>query len=212
MINESKYVIREDKIDNVEKWLWLKSDSGAWDGPKRDWETSHKEKILKYTPRFDVVVQAGGNQGMYPRLLSDIFKTVYTFEPSHMNFYQLVYNCIDKENIIMMNAALGNEHKMITMANLSDTNTGTHRVMYNEGNAIIPQLKVDDLELRDCGLLMLDVEGHEKYVIQGSFETIKKFKPVIFAENGAPLAELLVPYGYDAVDQSVSDTVYVYKG
>lgn len=211
MIDETKYVIREDKIDNVDKWLWLKTDSGAWDGPKRDWETSHKEKILKYVINFNVVVQAGGNQGMYPRLLSDMFKTVYTFEPSHMNFYQLVYNCIDKKNIIMMNAALGNEHKMIEMNGLSDTNTGTHRVSYTD-NAIVPQFKVDDLNLQNCDLLMLDVEGHEKYVIEGALNTIEKFKPVIFAENGGPLIDIISPYGYSSTDQSVSDTIYVYKG
>lgn len=211
MIDENLYKIREEKIDNVEKWLWLKKDTGAWDGPKRDWETTHKEKILKHVTKFDVVVQAGGNQGMYPRLLSDMFKTVYTFEPSHMNFFTLCYNCKDKDNIVIMNAALGDVHKMVGIGNLSDVNTGVHQVMPQE-KGIIPQLKIDDLDLPECDLIYLDIESYEKYAILGAMETIKKFKPIIFAENGGSIADVIVPLGYDSVDQSHSDTVYACKG
>lgn len=198
---------RDVPVDGVPSWQWITQDSGAFDGPKQDWEESHKEIYLKHVINWDVVVQAGGNCGMYPFLFSRMFKTVYTFEPDPLNFYALVQNC-QNDNIIKMQAALGDVHTMIDVRRVAMSNVGMHKVV-SAANAKIPQLRVDDLKLNACGLLQFDIEGYEIHALRGASETIQKFKPVIACENGnGQIEEFLRVYGYRAVDRSKMDTIY----
>lgn len=43
--------------------------------------------------------------------------------------------------------------------------------------------KLDNFDLRDITLIKIDVENHEKEVLEGAKETIKRNKPVIVLEN-----------------------------
>ena len=172
MIND-KYEIRTEEIDGVSNWIWYKEEKGgAWDS-RTHWQ-SQKNLIQKYCKKFDVAVQAGGNQGMYPRLMANIFKTVYTFEPHWENFYSLVLNC-NQENIIKINGALGDNHTMVSLDGGSDGNMGTWKTSENIHHSI-PQFKIDDLTLQHLDLIYLDVEGYEPNVIEGARNSILKFK------------------------------------
>ena len=43
--------------------------------------------------------------------------------------------------------------------------------------------RLDDIKIKnDIGFIKIDVEGHEKNVIQGGLDTIKKNKPVLLIE------------------------------
>lgn len=199
--------VREVSVDGVPSWNWIAQDYGAFDGPKQDWEESHKAIYEKHVTDWDTVIQAGGNCGMYPTLFSKMFKTVYTFEPDPLNFYTLVMNC-QYDNIIKMQAALGEVHDMIEVRRAAMTNVGMHTVI-SATNARIPQLRIDDLKLQACGLIQLDIEGYEIFALRGARETIRQFRPVIACENGnAQIAELLAEYGYQVVDRSKMDTIY----
>ena len=44
---------------------------------------------------------------------------------------------------------------------------------------------IDDLNLTECDLIMLDVEGYELHALNGAIETIKKYGPVICIEHAA---------------------------
>ena len=37
-------------LDGVSEWLWVKKDTGAWDGPHKDWPI-HKALIEKHVGR-----------------------------------------------------------------------------------------------------------------------------------------------------------------
>lgn len=199
--------IRNEPMENVPFWYWLKKDTGAYDGPKQDWETSHRDKYLRYCKKLDVVVAAGGNQGMYPRLFSDIFSYVYTFEPDPINFYVLNKNC-QKENIFKIQAALGAEPSGIVLQRISEENVGMHRVT-GEGQGTIPLLTLDSFSFPTLDLIQLDVEGYEINVLRGARNTINKHRPVITAENGNDqIAQFLAEFGYEKVDQSISDSIY----
>lgn len=199
--------IRNERIDNVENWYWLEKDTGAWDGPKQDWELSHKEKYTKYCRKLESVVCAGGNQGMYPRLFSDIFSYVYTFEPDPINFYVLNLNC-QKENIYKINSALGAEPTGIVINRKQETNAGMH-VVCNEGQGSIPLLTLDSFSFPSLDLLQLDVEGYELNILHGARKTIEKHKPVISCENGNELImNYLEQFGYEIADTSMMDTIY----
>ena len=202
-----KFETRIENIDGVESWLWIQGDGGAWSGPMEDWRLYHKQKIMKWCKNFRVVIQAGGCMGMYPRLLSNIFDVVYTFEPAEHNFHCLVNNCLDRK-IIKFNAAVGSTNSLISMRGGNDHNRGTAQVE-ERGHSYIPQMTIDSIKYRDCDLLMLDIEGHEGEALKGAMETIHKFNPVIFVECGERVKEWMNRLGYEAVDSAAQDTIYV---
>lgn len=205
---ESLLTVREEKIENVDKWMWIKQDTGAWDGPKNDWLTSHSQKYFEYVKSFDVCIQAGGNQGMYPRLLSDRFKYVYTFEPDPLNFHCLVNNC-QKDNIFKFNAALGDTAGDIFLSRGSMTNTGTHTVNKTGNGFKVHQMTIDSLNLEHCDLIALDIEGYEESALLGGINTIQRFRPVIVAERGVgSIEKVLENLGYMGRGNSVSDKIF----
>jgi FkbM family methyltransferase len=186
--------LRSMLVEGVAPWVWPKEDIGAWEGPKQDWKYI-KEAINTFVKKFDVVVQAGGNCGMYPRFLSDMFETVYTFEPDPLNFHCLVNNC-QKSNIIKINAALGETNKLLSVVPLNHQNVGMHKVS-EEGVRNIPTFTLDQLALTKCDFILLDCEGYEPNVILGAMETITIFKPVIIVETYTDeIGQLLSPLGY----------------
>ena len=200
------YVRSGEPIDGIRDWVWIRGDGGAWGSPRADWALSHREKILTYVKDFRFVVQAGGNLGIYPRLLSNMFQAVYTFEPDPLNFYCLSMNC-QKDNIVKIQAALGKENGCVSIVRRTMQNVGMHMVAENP-NAFIPCLSLDSFKLPFLDLLMLDTEEYEPNIIQGAFKTIEKFKPVIFSES--PHILDLLPE-YKIVDRSAMDTIFIHK-
>ena len=150
----------------------------------------------KYLKHKKVVVQAGGNVGVFPRKLAKDFGCVYTFEPHPENYECLQKNC-PEENIFMEFAALGNNHDMIKVGSSRkdlDNNCGAYQVL---GEGDVPTMMIDDLRLPACDLIYLDIEGYELFALQGGFETIKEFHPVIVVENK------VLPLMYDIEPEEV---------
>lgn len=198
---------REETVEGIGGWTWIKSDSGAWDGPKSDWEESHSKKWFTNVSTWEYCVQAGGNHGVYPRLLSERFGRVFTFEPDPLNFHCLVNNC-QKDNIVKMNAALGDRRGLTDVRRVSMSNTGMHKV--EETGSTIPVVMIDDLMLPTCGLIALDIEGYEEYALRGARDTIRRCRPVIVVEApGETVKRILAEHDYRRLISSVSDKVYV---
>lgn len=205
--------VREETVNGVKNWLWVAEDSGAWDGPSREWEQTHRDAYLRHVKSRNVVVQAGGNCGLYPRLFSQYFQTVYTFEPDPLNFHCLVNNC-QRDNIIKINAALGDAFELVRVRRAGMSNVGMHTITKEGGDfpKITPQFTIDSLGLENCDLIQLDVEGYEPKVIGGALETIRKFHPVISCENGGAVRPRLTELGYEAREVVGADTIYVFSG
>lgn len=145
---------------------------------------------------------------MYPRLFSQYFSTVYTFEPDPLNFHCLAANC-SVPNIIKIQGAVGEDRAPISMHRLTDTNVGMHRVLQG-GN--IPQFKIDDLCLETCDLIQLDIEGYEIHALRGAAGTINRHRPTIVVENdNQMITDFLAQYDIHKVDTSFMDTIYVAK-
>lgn len=210
---DDKVRVREESIDGVSQWMWPKTDTGAWDGPSAEWVRSHKDGYLKHCKKFDVVVQAGGNCGLYPMLFSQYFSRVYTFEPDPLNFHCLVNNC-QKPNIFKFNAALGETNKLLHIYNGNESNVGCHTVgddpdKYATKQSYIPTLTIDQLALDACDLIQLDCEGYEPNVILGAMDTIGRFKPVISLETTNGETDMLLSqFGYTHKLSVGSDKIF----
>jgi hypothetical protein len=75
----------------------------------------------------------------------------------------------------------------------------------------IPMMSIDSLNLMECDLIALDVEGFEMNALQGAKNTILKYKPTIIAErfNSIEQQKFMNDLGYEYVDQSFLDSIYV---
>lgn len=166
-----------------------------------------------------VAVQAGGNVGVWPAYLAARFEVVYTFEPATENFNCLARNCPDS-NILKFQAALGFARGCIGMA--YDPDPKGRRFMsrgFVQGPGMVPVLRIDDLGLRACDLIQLDIEGAEPDALQGALETIRAHCPVLMVEDkghseryghlaGWP-EPMLAPLGYRLAARVGQDSILV---
>jgi FkbM family methyltransferase len=178
--------------------------------------------IQSYCKSFRVCVQAGGNVGYFPKIYSEYFDVVYTFEPDPVNFYCLNKNAFEK-NIIKFQTCLSNENVLLGIelpkksSEKKGINTGTYTISQN--NKIFPSLKIDNLNLPICDLIHLDIEGFEGYAIQGAINTIKRCNPIICLEiNGLnekhgwsleKILQLMSDINYKNVYKDHSDYVFI---
>lgn len=176
-------------------------------------------KILNHVEEKNICIQAGGNVGYITSVYADVFETVYTFEPIYENFFCLTKN-LHQENVIKLQACLGNENKLVDLAlpkqkNIERPNFGTFCVT---GAGLIPTLTIDQFNLPDCNLIHLDIEGYEYYAILGAINTIKKFSPVVVLEINRSLKNfnltkndiftLMENINYQDVDKINENTVF----
>lgn len=195
--------------EGVDELLWVTTDKGAFgnekDGPLFDW-IKDKDDFMVKVKNFDVVVQAGGNCGMYARFYKNYFKEVYTFEPDPLNFYCLNRNCVG-DGYHKFQGGLGSKVEKLSIQNSSKSNVGTHKIKNTPGD--IQMYRIDDLNLDKCDLIHLDVEGYESKVLEGSMETIKRFKPVIILERPKNV-DKLNNIGYNIHKKCRMDTIFYF--
>jgi len=139
--------------------------------------TRDLELALKLCKDTDICVQAGGNCGVWPAWLARKFEVVYTFEPDAENFRCLARNV--PSNVVMFQSALGYSRGLVNLRG----DRGNCGAYYVNGDGDIPTLRIDDLELPGCDLIVLDVEGMESDAFEGAIVTIDRFKPVLMYED-----------------------------
>jgi len=193
--------------------LWPATDVGA--AQVLFGQVGELERVYRHVAKFDIVVQAGGNCGLWPRALGEKFETVYTFEPAPVNFRCLCANA-PAENIYKFNAALGWEHATVDL-DMRPDNVGAHKI---GGRGRIPMLRIDDLALRDCDLIYLDIEGYELLALHGAQKTLFELQPTVVIEDkglskaycvekGETVQWLVQGYGYRVAETIGRDVVLV---
>lgn len=207
------YTAFEERTQDIKgtsnnKWCWIKEDLGAWDGPIKDWNEHHFDKFVMPIERKHTVVTAGGNMGLYTRAYSELFERVYVFEPDHENFHALVRNNL-AENVFFFRAALGSKQGWCHINKSCDMgNRGMHTVEKNITGSV-PVMTIDSLQLEQCDLIQLDIEGYERYAIPGAVETIKRHAPVVVTEgNHATVRKTLAEMGYESTETSKADFIF----
>jgi FkbM family methyltransferase len=198
------------------EWLWPADEfiawrylhKGSWDLPAR---------ISNICKDRSLVIQAGGNGGLYPKQYSQLFDTVLTFEPDYRNFTCLSYN-VPELNVFKFQAFLGNESKFLNFGynpRWENENRGAMKVQPS-GNKV-PQLTIDSLDVNPS-LIHLDIEGYEGFAIEGAEKTIKRSRPIIVLEtNGSgdeygwpqeKIDSLILSWGYKILVDWGHDKVY----
>jgi FkbM family methyltransferase len=165
--------------------------------------------LIALCPEKRVAVQAGGCLGIFPKRLAQSFATVYTFEPSPALFPKMVQNA-QEPNIVRFQAALGEQSSFISVSQVRrDDKTNHHEgITHVSGPGVIPMLRLDDLKLVTCDLLLLDLEGGELDALRGAQETLRRCRPVVSVEINKNLAYVGVTE--DQILGFIRDRAYVH--
>jgi FkbM family methyltransferase len=208
-------------IDDVTTWKFLNKEIHIFGDIEYRAATLPNE-IVELLPdnKKTLVIQAGGNSGLYPKLYSKHFKSVMTFEPDYRWFACLCENAPEK-NIFKFQCCLGDKFTNLGLApNLNIT--GAERnlgALQTVSSGVIPQITIDSLN-QNPDLIHLDIEGYEGFALEGAVETIKRSKPMIVIETinmgdsyGWPqerLDKFLLSLGYKIIKSWYHDAAYVY--
>lgn len=196
-------------------WVWPTDDRRCWRATMRHIHMPHD--IMQHCTHKRVVVQAGGNCGVYAQLYAQQFDAVYTFEPETVNFYCLTQNTMHDHNVHKIQSFLGRgtEHTQ-SMLNPADQQSEANSGMFTRDDqpGVIPVLAIDQLGLTQCDLIHLDVEGGEPEALKGAEHTICTHQPMICVEwfqHRDTLTALLTEWGYHSIGlASGTDMMWVH--
>jgi FkbM family methyltransferase len=170
---------------------------------------------VRHCKQFRTVIQAGGNIGIWPVSLAQLFAQVITAEPDEVNYEALCLNTRQHANICAINAAFGREPSRAAVLAHEPGNIGAHRMV--EGDEV-GVMRIDDLAITDCDLLQLDIEGYEFFALQGAAKTIAASSPVICLElkglgcqygtSDRQVTDLLAELNYSEVLRIHRDVIY----
>jgi len=183
------------------------------------------EIINKFSDKNKSAVDVGVYRGVYSYKLSKKFKHVYAYEPNPLIFPYLEKN-LKKiiNNLTIKNYALSNESgvtdlkipkrsKSFFKNNIEELYKLGCATIHNKNNfenyktINVKKIKLDqDLNDINLGFIKIDVEGHEKEVIEGARNLIQTFKPILLVEieerhNKKPIIEtvkFIQEFGYSA--------------
>lgn len=147
---------------------------------------------------FDVVVQAGGNMGVWPWLLAKKFRRVFTFEADPRCWPYLLENLegVGRFKVDARPQGLWSEPSHATIHNDPHEQRNLGAQFIRTADEGIELVTVDSLQLSACDLIYLDIEGAELPALHGARDTIEKFRPVIAVED----KQLSKRYGYEKGD------------
>jgi FkbM family methyltransferase len=162
------------------------------------WEKHIIEFLKTNLDSHSTFIDVGSNYGWHSIIASKYCNIVYSFEPQKIMFdiQTLSINDNNIKNIIVYNFGLGNENIVSKMnqinynspwINIGDLSVGA-------GGEEINIKTIDSLDLPKIDFIKIDVQGYEKFVLEGGVETIKKDKPTLIVE----LENFqLTKFGYD---------------
>lgn len=167
---------------------------------KNRFETDEPEYSIlsEFVKPGDWVVDVGANIGHYTKKLSELVETngrVFAFEPIPSTFNLLCAN-VQKflfNNVTLINSAASNKTSIVEMVipylptGLKNYYQSTISFSDKKGDSVsVLSLSLDSFAIEgDVTLVKIDVEGHEKYVLDGMKDLIKKNSPVLIVETSS---------------------------
>jgi FkbM family methyltransferase len=175
-------VITDDLIINTLSNDWV----GVSMYNNKSWEP-HITKILKRNFKSDsVFVDIGSNYGWHSIKNSPFCEMIYSFEPQKY-IYDVQKNSINENNITniqLYNCGVGdkNETKQMSPIDYENPSINMGDLSVGIGGESIEIKTLDSFNISKVDFIKIDVQGYEKYVLEGAINTITNSKPTIIIE------------------------------
>ena len=164
------------------------------------------EWALPHVNQFRTYIDIGAHNGDTCIDLVDTFQRVYAFEPNPESIKAI------PDTIKKFPFALGNKKEELVLT-IPDNgyNNNKHGSIVRHQSGIrqysVSVKTLDGFEFKEVDLIKIDVEGMELQVLEGSMQTLMKWRPVVLFENKRSR------YNKKLVDffNEISYTIKVYK-
>ena len=158
-----------------------------------------------------VVLDVGANIGAFTVLFSKLASQtgrIFAFEPQRITYQMLCANVALNAllNVETFNHCVGNKKNLIDVTELEQykiTNFGglSMGADANKLSRKVRTILIDELELKQCNFIKIDVEGMEKEALLGAKKTIQKHHPIMYIENdrvekSVELIKTIKEFGY----------------
>lgn len=145
-------------------------------------------------------LDVGMHVGLWSMHLAKLFQRVIGFEPVPEHIECLRMNMNGFDNYEVHNCALGSERRLASLKLLPNSTGSATLEHVDNGSAKVVVLPLDSFEFEFVDFIKIDVEGYEKFVIQGAEATIKKHRPVIIVEQKGTKGIVGRGEQYDAIN------------
>lgn len=154
-----------------------------------DFEPHFYNVVKNIVKDGDTCLDCGANLGYHSVALSKLVGRtgrVISFEPLRIIYQQLNGNVFlnDLRNVYCVNAAIGNENKMIQMdfvdVDATQINIGATKV--GTGGDVVEMIRIDDIISNGVSFMKVDVQGSELLLLAGAETLIKNSRPIMFVE------------------------------
>jgi FkbM family methyltransferase len=146
-------------------------------------------RVAEITPRDRVAVDVGAWRGPWTLRLASFVPVVHAFEANPR--LAALLSATAPPNVEVHAVAVSDQSGEATFW-VADPNglgaegtSSLERAVVNDRTPtpqVVPVVALDDLDLGDVGFLKIDVEGHERSVLQGATGLLRKFSPVVLIE------------------------------
>ena len=178
--------ILKTQIDNFS----IKTFSNDWMGLSinRDkiWEPHITNFLKRNLTPSSILVDAGSNYGWHSIVSSFLCTSVYSFEPQIYIYNIQMENILENNilNIQCYNYALGdiNGIREMTPIDYAGSSINMGDLGLGLGGEKIEVKTLDSFGINKIDFVKMDVQGYEKYVLQGASQTILLNKPTLIIE------------------------------
>ncbi len=170
-------------------------------------------ELLKYlVHKNELVIDVGGNRGIYAYALWKLGAKIEVFEPNPICQKVLIPWMENKPDVNIHLVGLSNSESSVNLHIPIDKNGVEHDASASIENTDFEQFRdqlvslktLDSYNFRDINFIKIDVEGHEYSVIEGAEALLYSSKPSLLIEieqrhNNRPINEIfekILSFGY----------------
>jgi FkbM family methyltransferase len=179
--------IKEFKADRIHEFWLLEKSSKGWkclDLTANNCNFILYKKAIESIPSRTNAVDVGCRDGEFSRYLTWTFDHVYCFDYQLSSFFARNVNL---NKATHYKVALGKEHSQEIGSGRNNFRNPFFDVPYRQrmqnDSTFDTILPLDSFNLKNVGLIKIDVDGMELEVLEGAMNTIKEYRPIIIIEE-----------------------------
>lgn len=135
-----------------------------------------------YVKNFSQAVDVGGYIGLWSWVMARDFDAVMAFEPMELHRECWRRNMEGIDHAGLYECALGAEKGRVALECRTPGSSGDTQVRPG-AKGTTPMETLDSFNFADVGLIKVDCEGYEEFVLRGAVETLERCKPVVIVEQ-----------------------------